>query len=1007
MAHAQLGAVLGYVRDIAAAGGTSCQSDGALLRAFATTNDQAAFTQLVKRHGALVMTVCRRALDNLPDAEDAFQATFLLLARKADSLRPVQSLAGWLHGVAYRTAGHARRAAQRRRQHERKARVIQTASPEWEVMWREVQAVLDEEVQLLPVIYRDAFVLCCLENQSAQEAACALGVKEGTVRSRLSKARTLLQAALARRGVSLSSVLTAAALTAGTAVARAPAPLVASTVRAAVSCAAGVDVDSVVSAQVAALTRGVTQTMFQTKLTKAILLALALGFGIAGAGLLAREKATRESSEPPPAVAAKSPTPADKPAREKPALGVDAKVVVSGRVLDPDGKPAAGAKVSVCFLDQRGWLPIAADGEAKKSLHTVADGEGRFAIPVPRGERDMGVQVVAAADGKGLDWVDVSAHNADKEVTLRLRGDDVVIEGRILDLERRPVAGAVVAVDQLERPADGGDLKTWIAGRGGEARGGRKIFDSTPPMKSLWVVSVLSTAESATPVARATGIAAPATTDKAGRFRLTGFGRETVVHLTVRGGGIETKSIHVCTRDDKVALISEAEIYPARFELLLGPGKVVTGTVTEKGTGKPVAGAAVSVDAVYGHTDDKGYYRLTGISKRDAHYAAARGPHHFILMRQRVPDPPGAEPITLDFELQPAREIRGRLIDKDGHPVRGFVWYSARPDNPNLKDLNAQAPAIGVGAGMATMADGAFRLLACPGPGYLVAKAEQDRFTCAEFKEDKSDDPAINLSIPGWKGDLVPAVPANLVPSHCHAIVGVDPSPDDAKSWTRDIVLDRGNTVKGRLVGPDGKPMAGALAFGLTAIMTTQPWMNDQPERINRLQGADFTALGVNVRQPRPVAFLLPEKNLGKLILVRGDEREPLEVRLEPLGTVTGRLLDSKGNPAAGIVLTPAINTNLNQRNRLKELKDLPGDLIYFAGSTSFLGQPRPYPAVVTADAQGRFTVTGLLPGIKYVLHWLPEAPNGGFYLIQLATVSLEAGKTTKDLGDLHLPTLP
>src|SRR6516165_9196375 len=119
MTHTQLGTVLRYVRGIAAEGSTACQSDGALLRAFATTNDQAAFTQLVKRHGPLVMSVCRRLLHNLPDAEDAFQATFLLLARKADSLRQVQSVAGWLHGVAYRTAGHARRAAQRRRRHER------------------------------------------------------------------------------------------------------------------------------------------------------------------------------------------------------------------------------------------------------------------------------------------------------------------------------------------------------------------------------------------------------------------------------------------------------------------------------------------------------------------------------------------------------------------------------------------------------------------------------------------------------------------------------------------------------------------------------------------------------------------------------------------------------------------------------------------------------------------------------------------------------------------------
>ncbi|HEV3339538.1 MAG TPA: sigma-70 family RNA polymerase sigma factor, partial [Pirellulales bacterium] len=796
MAHAQLGTVLRYVRGIAARESSACQSDGALLGAFATRNDQAAFAQLVKRHGPLVLNVCRRALPSLPDAEDAFQATFLLLARKAGSLRQVESVAGWLHGVAYRTAGHARRAAQRRQHHERKARAMHTASPEWEVMWREVQAVLDEEVQRLPMIYRDAFVLCYLQNKSAQEAARALGVKEGTVGSRLSKARSLLQAALTRRGLSLSAVLAAAALTSGTALARTSGALVTSTVRAAVSCAAGMEMGSVVSPRVAALTAGVTQTMLKTKLTRALLMALALSLGVAGAGLLAREKVTPESEEPSLFVAAESsPVLSDKPASVQPAAAdTDAKVVVSGRVLDPAGKPAAGAKVSVCSASRLGWLDTAADGESMKPLHAVADGDGRFAIPVPRGERDMGVKVVATAAGAGLDWVDVSAH--DKAVTLRLRADDVAIEGQVLDLERQPVAQASVEVQRLERPADGGDLKAWIAAMDAQARRNRP---NSTPMKFLWVAGV-------------PGIPVSATTDKAGRFRLTGLGRETLVHLSVRGDGVENKSIAVCTRDDPAALIPKVETYSARFEVLLGPGKVVTGTVTEKGTGKPVAGAAVEVDgSSYGRTDAEGRYRLTGVGKRDTHFAAVRGPHHFINVRPNVPDSPGAEPITLDFELQRAGVIHGRLTDKDGRPVRGFVWYSARPDNPNLKDLNVQPPGLGVGGGRPTTADGAFRVLACPGPGYLAVKAEEDLFMCAEFKEWKGDGMA-TFNIPGWKGDLVPAVPANLVPSHCHAIVAVEPSPDDAKSWTRDIVLDQGKTVKGTLVGPDGKPVAGALA---------------------------------------------------------------------------------------------------------------------------------------------------------------------------------------------------
>jgi hypothetical protein len=258
------------------------------------------------------------------------------------------------------------------------------------------------------------------------------------------------------------------------------------------------------------------------------------------------------------------------------------------------------------------------------------------------------------------------------------------------------------------------------------------------------------------------------------------------------------------------------------------------------------------------------------------------------------------------------------------------------------------------------------------------------------------------FNIPGWRGDLVPAAPFNLVPSHCHAIVAVAPSPDDAKSWTRNIVLDPGKTVKGNLVGPDGTPVTGALAFGLTAIMTTEPWMNDQPQRITRLKGPDFTAFGVNVREPRALVFAHPEKNLGKLIIVRGDEKEPLQVRLETLGTVTGRLV-SKGKPAPGKVITPSIDL---RRMLRKDRRNLPGDFLYFAGSPNFLGDSRPYPPSVTADAQGRFKVTGLLPGIKYALTWFPEAPTGGYYMIHLASVTLKADKINQDLGDLRLDDL-
>jgi RNA polymerase sigma factor (sigma-70 family) len=202
-------------------------TDAELLDRFVAHHDEAAFAALVRRHGALVLRVGRNVLRHQPDAEDAFQATFLVLARKATSIRQHNSLASWLHGVAFRTAMRIRKSSMRRRLHEIHAASRSPASPLTAAALQELQAILDEEVERLPERYRAAFVLCCLDNRTRAEAARELGCKEGTVCSRLAKARSMLQERLARRGVMLSAVLCAGAFSHGTQAATVPATLVA------------------------------------------------------------------------------------------------------------------------------------------------------------------------------------------------------------------------------------------------------------------------------------------------------------------------------------------------------------------------------------------------------------------------------------------------------------------------------------------------------------------------------------------------------------------------------------------------------------------------------------------------------------------------------------------------------------------------------------------------------------------------------------------------------------
>jgi RNA polymerase sigma factor (sigma-70 family) len=263
--------------------GQSCEvawTDEELLDHFVSQSDGAAFEVLVRRHGPMVLGVCRRLLQHLQDAEDAFQATFLVLVRKAASLGQRELLGNWLYGVAYRTALHARVAAMRRRKQEMQVSTM----PEPEIRdesqeWRDLRPFLDHELNRLPDKYRIPIVLCDLEGKTRQEAAEQLDIPVGTLSGRLTTARKMLAKRLARHGVVLSGGALLAALFQGAASAAVPAPLVTSTVQAATAIAAGQAAAAVVSVPVAALAEGVVKAMLikKLKLTTLVLAAVLVG----------------------------------------------------------------------------------------------------------------------------------------------------------------------------------------------------------------------------------------------------------------------------------------------------------------------------------------------------------------------------------------------------------------------------------------------------------------------------------------------------------------------------------------------------------------------------------------------------------------------------------------------------------------------------------------------------------------------------------------------------------
>ncbi len=186
-------------------------ADGPLLERFVTRRDEAAFETLLRRHGPMVLGVCRRVLRRAEDVEDAFQATFLVLVRKAASLRRRELVGNWLYGVAYRAALEANASARRRARERQVSEVPEPASPGGEAADWDLRAILDEELNRLPDKYRAAVVLCELEGRTRKEAARELGIPEGTLSSRLATARALLGRRLAARGVTLSAAALAGA----------------------------------------------------------------------------------------------------------------------------------------------------------------------------------------------------------------------------------------------------------------------------------------------------------------------------------------------------------------------------------------------------------------------------------------------------------------------------------------------------------------------------------------------------------------------------------------------------------------------------------------------------------------------------------------------------------------------------------------------------------------------------------------------------------------------------
>jgi RNA polymerase sigma factor (sigma-70 family) len=271
-------------------------TDEQLLEDYISRRDEAALAILVRRHGPMVWGVCRRVLRNYHDAEDAFQATFLVFVRKAASIASRQLLANWLYGVAYQTALKARATVAKRKARERQVAEMPEPAVTEPDLWWDLQPLLDQELSHLPDKYRVVILLCDLQAKTRKEAAGQLGVPEGTVAGRLARARVMLVERLARHGLAVSGGAMAAVLAQNVATAGVPPSVVSSTIKAASVFAAGQAAAArAVSVKVAALAEGVLRSMFLTKLK-----VITVPFMVAGLiGAAAWSYQTQAAERPP------------------------------------------------------------------------------------------------------------------------------------------------------------------------------------------------------------------------------------------------------------------------------------------------------------------------------------------------------------------------------------------------------------------------------------------------------------------------------------------------------------------------------------------------------------------------------------------------------------------------------------------------------------------------------------------------------------------------------------
>ena len=916
------------IRTLFEVGTAGVLTDGQLLERFASQANEAAeaaFAALVARHGPMVWCVCRGVLGDAHDAEDAFQATFLVLAKRAGSIRDPDLLGNWLYGVARRTAQKAK--ARRTRWMGRTEGDATMSSIAGDTVLAEIRpiqseesAALHEEVDRLPHRLRVPIVLCYLEGLTHAEAARRLRWPIGTVRSRMARARGLLRSRLARRGLAYAGVVIATE-TSRAVMAEVPRALAAQTTRSAIGVAAGA-ATGFVSTPVATLVTDVLKAMFtsQLKRTAVTLLAaacLAAGVEMIAASALQAEPSNKQTSALATRAAEEQQTQRDRDQEAAPpADKAEAKMTVIGAVLDPAGKPVSGAAVAVFGFPRQGRSGGDYSGAHPVLGQTTTDRAGRFRMTVPRtsSEAFFNVDVISGATGFGMGWQSLNPDAESPELEIRLRPEQAV-HGRLVDLRGQPAAGIAVSVEQLATQTDG-------------ERDGVGIREPSVNL-TPWPATVK--------------------TDERGRFLIRGVGRGVALAVHIRDERFARQSI---TMEPAADGDSEGKVY------VLTAAHPIDGRVTYADTGAPVPHARMAAQGghyISDQADAQGRFRLnpyadtvyTSMTTGEALftvYAYAPDGQPYLGVQKEVTWTKGSVRQTVNFALPRGVLVRGSVNEAgSGKPVEGCQILYQPLHRPEFEPT--EAVLTGEWSTVISRKDGTYSIPVPAGPGHLIATKASPEYILSEYGSQTLD---------GRAGGLR---------KYAQALVRIDAAKGNDPVEVA-ISLRRGATLTGKVVSPDGKPVAeGAIITRFNVSAQAVRWGGYRiPVRDGR-----FVLPGLELGRAYSLLVHDSKQLWGAAIEVsaRKNGDEPMTIRLAPSGQTKIRLVDSAGKPVAGyraalqIVLTPGrfqCDFDGNMRG-----EDLAADAGPGLGYTNTSGGP-------PTDNDGRATFSGLIPGATYRL---------------------------------------